>query len=239
MNFKIKNALKFVMLIAISCSVPMCVGAHATEVKTDATSVQPRNDRQNGAPKKSCKPEYPAQSLRHEEEGITLLEFWIKPDGIVAEVVVLNSSGSTLLDQAAVDALSNCPFPTPIVGFGADSNWVPVQYNWFMGSDPRTSLIARKLKLASDGGDANARYHLNLILRTFAKSDDERQDAISLLQSAAAQGHAHAQFELGRNYERGTLVPADINEAMRWYMKAADQGDKFAIQRLKLGKLWY
>jgi TPR repeat protein len=34
-------------------------------------------------------------------------------------------------------------------------------------------------------------------------------------------------------------MKADAAEAMRWYEKAAAQGDEFAIERLQLGELSY
>jgi TPR repeat protein len=40
---------------------------------------------------------------------------------------------------------------------------------------------------------------------------------------AAAQGHAEAQFQLARLYERGQGVPRDLTQAVEWYAKAAAQ----------------
>jgi TPR repeat protein len=70
---------------------------------------------------------------------------------------------------------------------------------------------------------------------------DAARDALSefVLQSAAELGHATAQFDVGVRYERGNGVPADPEEALRWYRKPAAQGDLFATQRLALGRLWY
>ncbi len=41
---------------------------------------------------------------------------------------------------------------------------------------------------------------------------------------AAHQGDADAQFALGRMFEQGRLVPANINAAIDWYWKATHQG---------------
>ena len=48
------------------------------------------------------------------------------------------------------------------------------------------------------------------------------------LLSDAEAGNAEAQYELGDIYERGEGVPADEQEAMKWYRMAADQGHALA-----------
>jgi hypothetical protein len=53
---------------------------------------------------------------------------------------------------------------------------------------------------------------------------------------AAEQGEAAAQTNLAGMYEDGTGVTRDINQAIVWYTKAAEQGDedaKKALARLK------
>jgi TPR repeat protein len=46
-----------------------------------------------------------------------------------------------------------------------------------------------------------------------------------------------AQYTLGVSYESGSGVDMDIEEALRWYEKAAAQGNVLAIERLRLGEL--
>jgi len=47
----------------------------------------------------------------------------------------------------------------------------------------------------------------------------------SLMQIAAEQGYAPAQFHVGFMYEYGEGVPRDDKQAAFWYRKAAEQGD--------------
>lgn len=42
--------------------------------------------------------------------------------------------------------------------------------------------------------------------------------------NGAKQGNADAQFQLGKKYDAGIGVPKNINEARKWYTKAAEQG---------------
>ena len=50
---------------------------------------------------------------------------------------------------------------------------------------------------------------------------------------AAEQGNADAQYGLGCCYEEGHGVDKDLNEALKWYRKAAKQRNKGAKDRLK------
>ncbi len=49
--------------------------------------------------------------------------------------------------------------------------------------------------------------------------------AIRKFRPLAEQGNAEAQFNLGGMYRQGRGVPQDDAEAMKWYRKAAEQGD--------------
>ena len=48
---------------------------------------------------------------------------------------------------------------------------------------------------------------------------------IGLWRSAAEQGHADAQYNLGFMYDQGKGLKQDFGEAVRLFRKAADQGD--------------
>lgn len=182
------------------------------------------------------KPEYPRRAQRAEEEGISFIGFLVREDGTVVRSVMLNSSGSPELDRIAEAALSRCVFsPAPKDG-NAVEHWRRASYVWYLGEF--TMLRPkREAALAGSRGSLPARYHLALLLSNTAKTDAERENALTVLRSAAELGHAHAQFDLGRRYEKGKGVEADLDEAIRWYEKSAAQGDPFATQRLALGKL--
>jgi hypothetical protein len=50
--------------------------------------------------------------------------------------------------------------------------------------------------------------------------------------TAAMQGHASAQFNLGVMYDNGQGVSQDYKEAVNWYRKAAEQGNSGAQNNL-------
>jgi TonB family protein len=184
-----------------------------------------------------AKPAYPSISLRLGEEGISLLAFLIRPDGSVGRSVVLSSSGSADLDLAAREALGKCTFKPATDGGKPVEVWVPVLYVWTIADDPELSRAKREAASKAKKGDVDARYRLGGLLFKTATTDAERQRALVVLQSAADLGHPHAQYDLGTRYEKGREVEANLEEALRWYRKAAAQGDVLAVQRLKLGYL--
>ena len=68
----------------------------------------------------------------------------------------------------------------------------------------------------------------------------DRQEAVVWFRRAADQGHAMAQFTLGRMYylgeDLGEGVAKDEKEAVVWLRRAADQGyaeAKAALQKLQ------
>jgi len=61
----------------------------------------------------------------------------------------------------------------------------------------------------------------------------EMVDVVGMWQSAAEQGYANAQSNLGVVFDRGQGVKQDYGEAVRWYRQAAEQG--YAKAQYNLG----
>ncbi|MGH7181126.1 MAG: tetratricopeptide repeat protein, partial [Nitrospiraceae bacterium] len=60
-----------------------------------------------------------------------------------------------------------------------------------------------------------------------ATSAFERKDyalAARIFRPLAEQGDAKAQYNLGVMYDKGQGLPQDYQEALKWYRKAAEQG---------------
>jgi uncharacterized protein len=58
------------------------------------------------------------------------------------------------------------------------------------------------------------------------------KEGIRSLKPLAEQGHAYAQYHLGRMYKYGQGVPQDYKEAVKWYRLSAEQGDASAQYNL-------
>lgn len=62
--------------------------------------------------------------------------------------------------------------------------------------------------------------------------DDVDQRLFQVQQSLATKGDARAQYYLGEMYEQGLGTGQNLDEAFKWYAKAAEQGDALAKRKL-------
>ena len=62
---------------------------------------------------------------------------------------------------------------------------------------------------------------------------DRNEEAMNTLIRLAEQGNEQGQYELGKCYEEGFGVEKDMAEAVKWYRKAAAQGEPNAKAALK------
>lgn len=84
-------------------------------------------------------------------------------------------------------------------------------------------------------GDARCQYLIGWLYATGKvgnRSEAELRLAADLMGKAANQGLATAQFNFGVMNERGLGVRRDVDAAIGWYKKAANQGDSNARQAL-------
>jgi TPR repeat protein len=59
---------------------------------------------------------------------------------------------------------------------------------------------------------------------------DERLFKVQL--AMAEKGESRAQYYLGEMHEQGLGTKQDVDEAFKWYAKAAEQGDSLALRKL-------
>jgi protein TonB len=79
-----------------------------------------------------CRPVYPLESKKRWESGQVDFQVLIGADGMVKDLVIINSSGHLLLDKAVVDALARCKDKfTPGTINGKPANmWAKTSYVW-------------------------------------------------------------------------------------------------------------
>jgi protein TonB len=75
-------------------------------------------------------PNYPASAARDGETGTTTLALLVGVDGRVSSARIQQSSGSRVLDRAALNALSLCKFKPAMNNGTAEAGWAQMAYVW-------------------------------------------------------------------------------------------------------------
>jgi protein TonB len=75
-------------------------------------------------------PDYPASAARNGESGITTLALLVGLDGRVSSARIEHSSGSRVLDRAALNALSLCRFKPATSNGAPEAGWAQLAYVW-------------------------------------------------------------------------------------------------------------
>ncbi len=99
------------------------------------------------------------------------------------------------------------------------------------GIDPDEVISGKWLLKAADEGHREAQYVIGQYyyqgIRGFEKN---REEAVFWFEKAANQQHVQAQLMMGYCYFMGEGVPLNKDASLVWYKKAADLGNKEAIQ---------
>ena len=140
-------------------------------------------------------------------------------------------SPSVSSDQTPRSEFGESPVSEPIPGPAKDSASSPRskptrRVRGTLG--PETDTTSEDLEKAEQG-DLDAQCSLGVRYRYGI--DGTAQDpakAVGWFRKAADQGHAEAQYELGKCYAEGVGVDQDPAEAIAWYREAADRGDMMA-----------
>ena len=88
--------------------------------------------------------------------------------------------------------------------------------------------------MAAEQGDVVSQVELGKIY----KLDRENyKEAAKWFRMAVEQNDPEAQYYLGTLYNFGDGVEEDIDEALKWYRKSADQGYEKALEKLEWLKM--
>lgn len=176
-------------------------------------------------------PQWPKQSLERGPQAVLAIAVLVAADGSPLRYETLSSSGDPLLDSTALAYLSGCRFRPALAAGRPVERWMAIHYVWNIesGALPQNQKLVRA---AAGRGDAAAQYALGFVL-AHGKSPIETAEGRRWLLSAADQGHAMAQHQLGDLYSLGLGVPADLQQARAWYARAAALGNWPARDRLR------
>jgi TonB family protein len=135
-----------------------------------------------------CKPAYPKDTLRAEEEGKTAVRLHVAASGELRGVSLVRSSGSARLDQAVIDAMSRCRFAPGRQGGAAVEGDFTIEYVWRL--EPPTDRICRPVYPAAsieaeEQGMTALEFHVGengkaSDIRVATSSGYERLDAASI-----------------------------------------------------------
>ena len=103
----------------------------------------------------------------------------------------------------------------------------------------RLVLMVALTVISSFGQNASSKDIYQRGLNAFAGGPLSRSDfrGFDDIRKAADMGYAPAQFTLGYMLETGTYTGGGLSDAVNWYRKAAEQGDRLA--QWNLGRCYY
>ena len=90
------------------------------------------------------------------------------------------------------------------------------------------------LKLACQGGDADAYYRLGICYEGGGDTivEEDRAKAFEYFEKSANLGQVLAQSKLGFYYKRGIVVAKDYEKSYNWYLQASQAGHAIAQNQL-------
>jgi TonB family protein len=177
------------------------------------------------------KPKYALQSLIDDEDGLVVVAVQVGPDGSVLDSAILMSSGSRAIDEAARRNFAQCKQTPGTVGGKPATMWAFAHYFWYINNYEK---LKRRLAREALSGKPGARYQLGATLKMNATYEEMWRNGMELIIDAAQQGDPMAQVMLAIEYESGANVDRDMAVALRWYTKAAEQGNVFAKDHLRI-----
>ncbi|SDF95475.1 MULTISPECIES: TonB family protein [unclassified Duganella] len=86
-------------------------------------------------PASCAQPQWPAEAVRYEITGTTIISFQIGQDGKVRKPTVSKSSGWQILDAAAIAGITQCVFRSGLKE-ARDGAVFPLQYEWKFSDAP-------------------------------------------------------------------------------------------------------
>lgn len=181
------------------------------------------------------KPEWPKEALRAEVTGTVRMKFLIDEDGNILDTLLQSSSGSALLDDAAMSGIQRCKFKPATVNGKPMRGWTKLEYRWAMDTDKIVHKVMADMqtyRTAALAGDAGALYKLGVIFRDGVGVPFNNDNYLKLLRASAQAGYAEAEFEMGANYYYGQLLSSDLEQAVAWYELAAGHGNASAQFRM-------
>jgi TonB family protein len=162
-----------------------------------------------------ARPEYPREAARAGDTGTTKIRFQVSAEGVVTEARVVRSSGSALLDEAAVASLSKCSFRPAAVDSRPVAGSTVVEYVWRLEDEPRLGVrIGPNLSLCPqprESADGPPRPQATF---TRIKLEFERSGRVAKAELDTSSGHAALDQAALDAYRRCAFERSSLGAAM-------------------------
>ena len=124
------------------------------------------------------------------------------------------------------------------VGCGQENGNESIEPNSNKENQVSTSKLPEQVPLLDvdsvlPSGELNEPESNQPVAKEESKGDEEMLAEIKELKEKALAGDASAQLFLGQSYQRGSGVEKDLDEAIKWLRKSAEQGNVYAPHILK------
>lgn len=150
---------------------------------------------------------------------------------LLSRYFIDNTHGSEALQTIEADSTFRIYSISETVATSAfDSTENKLTHEWLP-----TQKVVNQYEKSAIAGDLMALFYLGEIHQLGVGRPVDPERAAYYFGIAANKGQRDAQSALGYLHE-GTFdgVPHDLDMARHWYARAAEQGDPFAVQRLKV-----
>ncbi len=150
------------------------------------------------------------------------------PRSIFADILRVKSTGDMAsVEELQQQAASGSARAMSVLGELYDTGWV-------VGKDKETAL--RYAERAARQGSPLGLYQHATLLLALAQTDAQRRAALRILEKSAEQGFFLAQTLLANHLFDGQLLGRDIDESLRLFTRAGEQGDRNAL--FNLGRIY-
>jgi TonB family protein len=165
---------------------------------------------------------YPRQALLENLQGTVSMAFLVDADGTVLAATVEQTSGTLMLDAAAIDGMRKRGFSPGLANGKPVRSWTKVQYVWSIDSEEDV-VKPEVLRAAAETGDANAQMRYALLLSSRWSLRASMAEVLRWYRAAALGGNGEAQERMGARALYDTAQPDNGEEVLGWLMRPAAQ----------------
>jgi TonB family protein len=172
-------------------------------------------------------PRYPAEALRQREQGEVVTKVHVGTDGEVLEAGLLSSSGSQLLDEAALAAVAEAHFHPARRSGRAVASWVAVPYRFSLEEDTERAPEPAVPDIAASYKRLSPPHYP-------ASAKAAGQEGTALLQVALDSAGAVQTVEVEASSGAAALDRAAADAVRRWLFNPAQRNGEAVASEVRV-----